>query len=131
MPGGAGVVRLQIEPGADLDAEELERLAVQLREELLELDVGSVLPVSAGPAPEGARAVEALAVGVMMITAVRSGAAVFSVVTAVRSWLNRNKTTRVRLTLNGHELEVDGLSSEAQERMITEWLARAAPAASG
>jgi hypothetical protein len=125
------VVRLQIEPGADLDAEELERLAVQLREELLELDVGSVLPVSAGPAPEGARAVEALAVGVMMITAVRSGAAVFSVVTAVRSWLNRNKTTRVRLTLNGHELEVDGLSSEAQERMITEWLARAAPAASG
>jgi hypothetical protein len=131
VPGGAGVVRLQIEPGADLDAEELERLAVQLREELLELDVGSVLPVSAGPAPEGARAVEALAVGVMMITAVRSGAAVFSVVTAVRSWLNRNKTTRVRLTLNGHELEVDGLSSEAQERMITEWLARAAPAASG
>jgi len=131
MSAEPGALSLQIEPGADLDAEELERLAVGLREELLGLDVGSVQFVSAGPAPEGARAVEALALGAMVITAVRSGAAVLSVVTAVRSWLNRNKKNRVRLTLNGHELELDGLSGSDQQRIVTEWLTAAARPAPG
>ena len=41
------------EPDADLEA--LDELTRSLREELLELDVDSVSPPTAGPAPAGAR----------------------------------------------------------------------------
>lgn len=50
-------VRVQIEL-LEADAEELDRLGRGLRSELLELNVASVTPVSAGPAPEGAKAVD-------------------------------------------------------------------------
>lgn len=122
-----GAVTVSLLPHTPVDSDELEELSLQLREELMSLAVGSVRAESTGTAPPGAKAVDALAAGTMIITAVRSSAAVLSIVNTIRSWLKRNKQNSVRLTLNGHELEVEGLSSETQERLVIEWLARAAP----
>ncbi|MGH3720231.1 MAG: hypothetical protein ACRDRI_15575 [Pseudonocardiaceae bacterium] len=53
MTGRVARLGLCIEAGPDADAEEL---TVQLREQLLELDIKRADRVTAGPAPPGARA---------------------------------------------------------------------------
>ena len=53
------------EPDADL--EEIDRLTSDLREELLELDVDSVSPPSAGPAPPGSKGLELAAIGTLLV----------------------------------------------------------------
>jgi Effector Associated Constant Component 1 len=117
---------VRFDPAPGMEAEELERLMLGLRGELLELDVGSVEFGRGGPVPDGARgAGEVMDVGMLVINVAKSGAAAFSVVMAVRSWLNRNRRSRLRLSVNGHELEVEGLSSADRDRVISDWLAAA------
>jgi hypothetical protein len=66
---------LRIETDAEAEAEELATLAVQLRQELLELDIESAEPATAGPAPPGTRAGELLTAG-----------------TLIQQWIKRNTT---------------------------------------
>ena len=47
-----------------------------------------------------------------------------SVIDAVRSWLGRNRARGVKLTLDGDTLEVSGVSSAEQDRLIDLWVAR-------
>ena len=124
--GVQGVVGLQIEPGADVDAEELQRPPRGcLRSCWLWMWV-RCSSSRRGLRQMEHRAVEALAVRAMLISAMRTAVTAVSVVGTVRLCLKGNKKNRVRLTLNGNELEVDGLSPEAQELMVSEWHARAA-----
>ena len=58
---------LQIDTGEDADADELDRLTRQLRDEIWELDVESAELVKAGPAPEGTKAVEAMTLGALAV----------------------------------------------------------------
>jgi hypothetical protein len=50
------------------DAEQLEELARALREEILTLDVESVVPRSGGEAPPGTRGVDAAAIGALVVS---------------------------------------------------------------
>ena len=47
-----------------------------------------------------------------------------SVIDAVRSWLGRNRARSVRLSLGGDALEVSGVSSAEQDRLIDLWVSR-------
>ena len=51
----------------DADAEELERLAVQLRRQLEELEVEAVEPVPGDAAPEGAKALDWVVIGGLLV----------------------------------------------------------------
>jgi hypothetical protein len=112
-------------PGADED--ELERLAHSLRTELLELDVDSVEPASAGPAPDDARAVEALMLGALIVKVGRSSEALSTLVRTVRGWLGDGER-RVRIELDGDVLEVSGVSTEERQRLVDAWIERHARA---
>ena len=62
--------------GADPDGPEVaEEFVLDLRRELAEVDVTRVERVPGGPAPEGARALELIAVFELVITAVQAGEA--------------------------------------------------------
>lgn len=123
---GREPAELHVELGlaADADAAELDEAAVRLRNELLELDVDRVTRSTAGAQPSGARAAEVLALGGLVVTLARNAGTIASVVRSLQSWLARDRSRSVKLELDGDTLEVTGVSSREQERLIEAWIAR-------
>jgi hypothetical protein len=113
-----------LDAGPDRDAEELFELTQGLSEELLELDVNTVKLGSRGQAPDGAKGATLLAFGGLAIQFVLKAPVLRSVVDTTIAWLGRQQARSVKLTLDGDTLEVTGVSSEEQSRLIERWVAR-------
>ena len=128
MDNEHGEVALEVKALPDADAEELAELAHRLRAELLDLDVDSVRPMTAGDAPEGTKGVELLAVGGLVVQFLLQPEVLTSIVDSARSWLQRQSARSVKLTLDGDSLEVTGVSSDEQDRLVELWVARHATA---
>jgi hypothetical protein len=116
-------VGVQLAGGPDDDAEQLAEASMQLRRELLELDVDAVEVPSAGEPPPGTRAVELAALGALVVTVARSQL-LGPVVAAIRSWLAGHQQRSIKLELDGDVLELTGVSSKEQQRLAEEWLRR-------
>ena len=115
-------IELLAEP--DTDDQELAELAFRLRGELLDLDVEAVEPAAAGQAPADAMGVELLAIGALVVRCVLCPDVLRSVVSGVRSWASRQRMRSVKITLDGDSLELTGVRSAEQERLIDLWIAR-------
>jgi hypothetical protein len=113
-------VGLELDPGAE--PAEVEERTLQLRSELLELDVDDVQQPSLGPAPEGAKGVDAALIGTLVVTAGRE--AVSAVVRAVAGWLSRGGGRSVKLQLGDDILELSDASKEEQRRVVDAFLDR-------
>lgn len=119
-----GELRVQLsEDGAD--PERLDTLTGYLRRELLQLDVEDVSTVKAGEPPDGARAVDVLAVGGLLVS-LSNSAGLRAVVSALRRWLAGGGQTRrtVRLELDGDLIELSEVSAAEQERLIDVFVSR-------
>jgi hypothetical protein len=114
-------IRVAVEPGAD--AEDVAEATLQLRRELLELDVEEVEIPRAGEPPPGSRAVDLAALGTLVVTVAQSQL-LASVVTAIQSWLISSHRRSIKLELGGDVLELAGVSSAEQRRLTDEWLRR-------
>jgi hypothetical protein len=119
-----GPLQLQVEIGLepDADAAELDEETLELRQELLELDVNAVERPAAGPPPEGARAIELALLGTLLVTAGQE--AIGPVVRAIADWMTRRHSRSVKLTLGGDSIEATDLSDEDQRRLLEAFLAR-------
>lgn len=115
---------VRVDAGPDADPEEVAEATAQLRELLLELDVEAVDAPPAGEAPPGARSVETMAVGTLIVSLVNSSGLLSSVVASVQSWLSRLGRHSVKLELDGDVLEVTGISRKEQRELITHWIDR-------
>jgi hypothetical protein len=113
-----------VDAGPDSDAEELAELTQRLRGQLLELDVDAVEPATEGEAPAGAKGVELLAIGGLVVQFAMKSEILRSVVDATSAWLGRQHGRSVKLTLDGDTLEVTGVSSDEQRRLVDLWVAR-------
>lgn len=116
-------LELSVDAGSGADEDELERLARSLRAELLELDVDAVAPARAGPAPDDARAVEALMVGALVVRLARDSESLSALVRTVRGWLGGDEARSVRIELDGDVLELTGASDEERQRLVDVWIA--------
>lgn len=114
---------VQVVAGPDYDAEEIAEATLQLRRELLELDVVAVEVPSAGEPPPGSRAIDVAALGVLLVH-LADPDMLAGVVAAVRSWLSRSSKRSIKMELGGDVLELKGVSSQEQRRLTDEWLAR-------
>ena len=114
---------IQVGAGPDDDAERVAEATLQLRRELLDLDVEAVELPSRGEPPPGTRAVELAALGALVVTAAKSQL-LGPVVAAVRVWLGGAPQRTVKLELDGDVLELTGVSSKEQRRLTDEWLRR-------
>jgi len=112
------------EPGADLEV--VDELTRALRLELLELDVDSVSPATAGPAPPGSRGVDIAVVGALLVQVAGSVEAISSLVTTVRSWLRRGSAPgrTLKISVDGRTLELTA-ATEAQQQQLVEEFVRA------
>jgi uncharacterized protein YjiS (DUF1127 family) len=120
--------KLEIELAVDGDApaEESDELTVNLRQELLELDVDAVDRRTADEPPPGARGAASAELGSLLVTL--GPAALESVVQTIRAWLSRDRGRRARLQLGDDVLELSDASREQQERLVAAFLARNAEA---
>ncbi len=110
------VVRLSVE--AEADAEAVDSLTNQLRDQLLELDVDSVVPVSSGEAPPDTRAIDVIALGSLLVTLAKSPELFKALTSALQSWLGGRPARSVELQIGGDTLKVSGVSSDEQQRLI-------------
>ncbi len=119
-------IRLQLNIDADQepDAEELAELTRKLRDDLLHLDVETVDLASAGEAPTGTKAVDPVTAGTLLVTLAASGGVITTLINALQSWLTRHERRSLTLEMGGDKLEVTGISSEEQQRLIEAWLSR-------
>jgi hypothetical protein len=114
---------VQVAVGPDGDVEEVAQAALQLRRELLDLDVDVAGVPGMGEPPPGSRAVDLAALGALVVN-VADSQLLAAVVAAVRSWLAGSSRRSVKLELGGDALELTGVSSKEQRRLTDEWLAR-------
>jgi hypothetical protein len=114
---------IHVAVGPDADREELGEAALQLRRELLDLDVEAVEWPSAGQPPPGTRGVELAALGALLVTIVQSEL-LGPVVAAMRAWLAGSSRRSIKLEIGGDVLELTGVSSTEQRRLTDEWLRR-------
>jgi hypothetical protein len=114
---------IQVEIGPDEDAEQVAEATLQLRRELLDLDVEAVDLPRVGEPPPGTRAVELAALGALVVSAANSQL-LGPVVAAVRAWLAGAPQRSIKLELGGDVLELSGVSSKEQRRLTDEWLRR-------
>ena len=119
-PAALGV---QVAVGPEGDAAEVAQATLQLRRELLDLDVDTVEMPGAGEPPPGSRAVDVAAVGALVLN-IADSQLLAAVVGAVRSWLAGSFRRSIKLELGGDALELTGVSSREQRRLTDEWLAR-------
>jgi hypothetical protein len=107
----------QGDPGSDVD--ELTTLTRQLRSELLQLDLGEVHVPTAGPSPAGSKAVDAFAVGQLVVQFAASATSLTAVIGSVKSWLSRGRVARkIKLEIDGEVLELDGGVPLAEEKRL-------------
>ena len=123
MDGQPATLGIQLAVGRDDDSEEVAEATLQLRRELLDLDVEAVEVPSAGEPPPGTRAVELAALGALVVTVAQSNL-LAPIVATVRSWLAGQPQRSIKLELDGDVLELSGLSSKDQQRLAEEWLRR-------
>ena len=107
------------EPGAD-DAR-LERLTLGLHEELAAV---AEVETPTREAPSGARAVDAVMIGELLVATSASLAAVEDIVRRVQRWLGRGPVDRgVELTSEGRTLRLGAATAEQQEELVDAFLA--------
>jgi hypothetical protein len=127
--GGGGVqdaratLKVDIGPEPDADAEELAELTAGLQEELLELDVDAVELAREGEPPPGAKALDVVGLGTLLVTFAKTAGGLRSVVSTLQKWLSGQPRT-VKIQLDNDVLEMTGVSSSAQDRLISDWIAR-------
>ena len=123
MPDLYGLT-LEIQAGPDDDEEELLKLTSRLRDELLDLDVADVAPVTEENSPERAKGLATLAGWLVVqfgsITGLRT------VLGVIRDWAGRTDR-QVEITVDGELLKASGISAAQQEKIINVWLARHGP----
>jgi hypothetical protein len=116
-------IGIRVDAGPDADAGEVAEATLQLRHELLDLDVDAVEPAPGGEPPPGTRGVELAALGVLLVT-VSQSQLLAPVLEAVRSWLAGSPQRGIKLEFDGDVLELSGVSSREQRRLTDEWLRR-------
>jgi hypothetical protein len=117
-------IELQVGIAPGSDDEELAELTARLRRQLLDLDVAGVDRPQTGDAPIGAKGVDAIALGTLVVTLARSPGALTALAKAVQRWVASQHNRTVRLELDGDTIELTGVSSRDQEGLVELWINR-------
>ena len=100
---------LEVVGASDSDAEELAALTDNLRRQLLDLDIDDARPLRGGEVPAGAKSVEAVTTGMLVLS--MAPAMLAATVTVLQSWLANRKVGTIKVT-RGDGLDRAGRSVE-------------------
>jgi hypothetical protein len=114
-------VLMHVLPRQDSDADELADLADDLRGELLELDLVSVGPLTAGEAPAGAKGIGQ--VGGWLVAQFATMDGLKALLATAHSWTARTQRT-VEISMDGDTLKLTAATAQQQQEILDAWLAR-------
>jgi hypothetical protein len=104
---------------SDFSDDELARATDRLRSEILQTDVRTVEGGLASEAPPGARAVDPVTLGTLIVTFAASGGVFTSLIGIVQTWLSRNDKQSVTLKApDGSEVTITGKPSAEELQLI-------------
>ncbi|SHN87861.1 hypothetical protein SAMN05660350_04256 [Geodermatophilus obscurus] len=114
---------IEVTGPADTDAQEMDELAHSLRQDLLDVDgIDDARPATAGPAPTGTKAGEALQVGALAVS--MAPVALQGVIDVVRHWSSRRPVRKVSVTIGDDTLTLEGATVAQQEQLVAAFLDR-------
>ncbi|MFE9602716.1 hypothetical protein [Streptomyces hokutonensis] len=121
-------VLLGLAPDGAADQEEAERFVGRLRAELRGLDFDA-LRVHASPSgdvpPEGAKAVDPVTVGAVVLALSASGGVLPTLVETLRDWLGRQSARhRVSVTIDGDTIELERASADERRELVDAFVRR-------
>ncbi len=125
--GAGGIVNLLLvlEPDPELDPEACERLIRQLRTELAELDVESVVPAMGGTAPDGAKGTDPVTLGAVIVALSASGGVFTGLIETLRDWLGRHAGRhRISVTIDGDTIELERATAGQQRDLVDAYVRR-------
>ena len=115
-------LRVILEPSPEIDTETFQEMTYRLREEIIRLDVEGVATEKSGEVPTGTKAGDPVTWGTLLITLAASGGIITSLINLLQSWLMRNKQSTIIIEADSDRLELTGISSKDQRRLIDEWI---------
>jgi hypothetical protein len=116
---------VRLEPQADLDDPERERLALQLRSELIKLHIDSISAVGVRPAPPGSKGTDAVAWGEWLITLSASGGVITTVLATVQAWLGRHRDDHsMSIEIDGDKIQLSRATNRQQVDLVRAFLRR-------
>jgi hypothetical protein len=116
---------VNLSAGPEDDGTEADRSTRLLRSELLELDVASAELADGTEPPDGAKGLGLASAGSLLVN-LTTLPVLRAVTEVVRAWVARNANRTAKLVVDGVSIDVTGISSQQQERLIDEWIARVA-----
>lgn len=116
-------VDLQLVPSEDVDEEEAERLKISLMREIRTSDMATPTEVRRDKAPNHTKAgPEALEAGTILVSLAPVSLA--ALVRLVQAWLSERGQRKVKVTLDGDSLELQGASSAESRAIANAWVQR-------
>jgi hypothetical protein len=116
---------LVLEPDPGLDPDACERLTRQLRTELVELDVESVVPAMGGTAPDGAKGTDPVTLGAVIVALSASGGVFTGLIETLRDWLGRHAGRhRISVTIDGDTIELERATAGQQRDLVDAYVRR-------
>jgi hypothetical protein len=116
---------ISLDLGSNRDLRDVEDASANLRSELRRLTgVESVEPLPVGEAPAGARAVDAVSVGSLLMTLSASGGVITSLIVLLKEWLGRGEKRRLVLQVGNDKLEISGPPSREHDVLLQTFLGK-------
>lgn len=120
--GPVAVLRVLVD--SDADPAEAEDALRGLRRTLAEHDLDAA-PVAAGPVPAGAKGVDPVAVGELVVALSASGGAVATIVSGVKEWLARRaEGHKLSITIAGDTIELARASDAERAALLSAFVER-------
>jgi hypothetical protein len=121
----AKAIRLTIDCSAlgegNLDA--LDALTGQLREELLESDVEAIAVARGMAPPPGARAVDPVALGTLVVTLAASRGVLVTLLQTIQAWIKRHDKDSITVAgKGGMKIRITGRMSVTTKHLVDAWI---------
>lgn len=119
----AATVRVELSLDRDdADSEEIEELTQRLRRQLLQLEVEGVERPRSGETPAGAKAVDVVQVGELIVHLAENAPAFAALATVLHRWLRGGTGRRLHIEIDGDVLDLSSASTEQQQAAFAAWL---------
>lgn len=118
-------VLLGLTPDSAADAEKSERLTTRLRAELRGLDIYTLQVLADAAPPEGAKAVDPVTAGAVVLALSAPSGVLTSLVGLLQDWLGRQSARhRVSVTIDGDTVELERATPEERRQLIDAFVRR-------
>ncbi|WP_328681843.1 hypothetical protein OG905_38490 [Streptomyces sp. NBC_00322] len=118
-------IQLVLAPDRELDPEAGEQLMLRLRAELSELDIESLSSLPGAEAPDGAKAVDPVTLGTIVVALSASGGVFTALIETLRDWLGRQSARhRISVTIDGDTIELERASADERRDLIDGFVRR-------